>query len=153
MRNCPRCGRENGADVRFCGRCGLDLHEYDASRARPAGALEGTGDAFCYRHPKVATGLSCGRCERPVCTRCAIMGPAGIRCRECAKHTVAIRPGAVVYGAKRSFGSILGAGRGGIWPLYLLLALGSTVFGAVRSCARPPQRGEAPPVSAPEPRR
>ena len=39
---------------------------------------------YCYKHPKVETGLSCGKCERPICTNCMIVGPAGVRCRECA---------------------------------------------------------------------
>ncbi len=38
----------------------------------------------CYKHPKEETGLSCGKCERPICTRCVVQGPAGIRCRDCA---------------------------------------------------------------------
>jgi hypothetical protein len=38
----------------------------------------------CYKHPKEETGLSCGRCERPICTRCVVQGPAGVRCRDCA---------------------------------------------------------------------
>jgi hypothetical protein len=39
---------------------------------------------YCYKHPKVETGLSCGKCERPICTDCMIVGPAGVRCKECA---------------------------------------------------------------------
>ncbi len=38
----------------------------------------------CYRHPKVETGVSCGRCERPICIKCMVSGPAGMRCRDCA---------------------------------------------------------------------
>jgi len=38
----------------------------------------------CYRHPKVETQLSCGKCDRPICTRCMIPGPAGTRCPDCA---------------------------------------------------------------------
>lgn len=38
----------------------------------------------CYRHPKVETGVSCGKCDRPICTRCMIPGPAGMRCPDCA---------------------------------------------------------------------
>lgn len=38
----------------------------------------------CYRHPKVETAVSCGKCDRPICTRCMIPGPAGMRCPECA---------------------------------------------------------------------
>ena len=38
----------------------------------------------CYKHAKVETFLSCGRCEKPICPDCVVQGPAGIRCRECA---------------------------------------------------------------------
>jgi hypothetical protein len=38
----------------------------------------------CYRHPKEETAVSCGKCDRPICTRCMIPGPAGMRCPECA---------------------------------------------------------------------
>ena len=51
-------------------------------------AASGTdgGDAlFCYRHPERETYISCGRCDRPICTSCAMLGPVGARCRECGK--------------------------------------------------------------------
>ncbi|HEX5322548.1 MAG TPA: hypothetical protein VFW40_02100 [Capsulimonadaceae bacterium] len=38
----------------------------------------------CYRHPKIETAVSCGKCDRPICTKCMIPGPAGMRCPECA---------------------------------------------------------------------
>ena len=38
--------------------------------------------AYCYRHPKRETGLSCSVCERPICTECMTMAPVGIRCPE-----------------------------------------------------------------------
>jgi hypothetical protein len=37
----------------------------------------------CYRHADRETYVSCGRCERPICSSCAMMGPVGLRCREC----------------------------------------------------------------------
>src|SRR5687768_12217654 len=40
---------------------------------------------FCYRHPDRETWLRCGRCERPICTGCAMQGPVGSRCRQCGK--------------------------------------------------------------------
>jgi len=40
---------------------------------------------FCYRHPSVETWLRCGRCDRPICTKCSIQGPVGSRCRECGR--------------------------------------------------------------------
>jgi len=38
----------------------------------------------CYKHPDVETNLSCGKCGKPICTRCMIQTPVGIRCSECA---------------------------------------------------------------------
>ena len=49
------------------------------------GALA-TGDPdqlFCYRHPDRETWLRCGRCDEPICTKCAVQGPVGSRCRQC----------------------------------------------------------------------
>lgn len=38
----------------------------------------------CYRHKKVETGVRCGKCDKPICPKCMIPGPAGMRCPECA---------------------------------------------------------------------
>ena len=38
----------------------------------------------CAFHPKVETLLRCSKCEKPICSRCAILTPVGSRCRECA---------------------------------------------------------------------
>ena len=38
----------------------------------------------CARHPKVETNLRCGRCDTPICPKCSIPGPVGMRCRDCA---------------------------------------------------------------------
>lgn len=40
---------------------------------------------FCANHPQVATLLRCNRCEKPICTKCAILTPTGYRCRECVR--------------------------------------------------------------------
>lgn len=50
---------------------------------REAGLLY-NNNMQCYRHPKVETAVSCGKCDRPICTKCMIPGPAGMRCPECA---------------------------------------------------------------------
>ncbi|MDO8751505.1 MAG: hypothetical protein Q7K03_10240 [Dehalococcoidia bacterium] len=42
---------------------------------------------YCYRHPKTETALRCGNCERPICVRCVVQHPVGIRCPECARPT------------------------------------------------------------------
>ena len=38
----------------------------------------------CAYHPKVETLLRCSKCEKPICSRCAILTPVGSRCRDCA---------------------------------------------------------------------
>jgi hypothetical protein len=42
------------------------------------------GPTYCARHPKVETGLACGRCETPICPQCAVMTDVGARCPDCA---------------------------------------------------------------------
>jgi hypothetical protein len=43
------------------------------------------GRLFCYRHPDHETWVRCGRCDRPICPKCAMQGPVGFRCRDCGK--------------------------------------------------------------------
>ena len=40
---------------------------------------------YCYVHPNRPTTLRCNRCERPICTDCAVLTPTGYRCRECVR--------------------------------------------------------------------
>lgn len=40
---------------------------------------------YCIYHPGRTTLLRCSKCERPICTDCAIATPVGYRCRECAQ--------------------------------------------------------------------
>lgn len=39
----------------------------------------------CANHPKELTVVRCGRCEKPICTRCMVDSPVGKKCRECAR--------------------------------------------------------------------
>lgn len=38
---------------------------------------------YCYVHPQRETYLRCNKCERPICTSCAVLTPTGYRCKEC----------------------------------------------------------------------
>jgi hypothetical protein len=38
---------------------------------------------YCYRHPDRETWVRCGRCDQPICSRCAMQGPVGLRCKVC----------------------------------------------------------------------
>lgn len=40
---------------------------------------------FCANHPNVETTLRCNRCEKPICTKCAVLTPTGYRCTECVR--------------------------------------------------------------------
>jgi hypothetical protein len=40
---------------------------------------------YCANHPNVETTLRCNKCEKPICTRCAVLTPTGYRCKECIK--------------------------------------------------------------------
>ncbi|MEO5704181.1 MAG: hypothetical protein ABIZ52_06325 [Candidatus Limnocylindrales bacterium] len=83
-------------------------------------AIEGTdpdaepdadGRMFCYRHPDRETWLRCGRCDQPICSKCAVQGPVGSRCRQC---------GLVKNDPLTSF-----------TPRQLLLGLGTAAIGGV----------------------
>ncbi len=39
----------------------------------------------CYVHPERQTVLRCNRCEKPICTSCAVQTPTGYRCRQCVR--------------------------------------------------------------------
>ena len=40
---------------------------------------------FCFRHPDRETWVRCGRCDKPICTKCGLMGPVGMRCKDCGR--------------------------------------------------------------------
>lgn len=40
----------------------------------------------CANHPKETTFVRCGRCEKPICTRCMVDSPVGKKCRDCARN-------------------------------------------------------------------
>ena len=37
-------------------------------------ATDDDGALHCYRHPDRETWVRCGRCDRPICTKCAMQG-------------------------------------------------------------------------------
>ena len=38
----------------------------------------------CMNHPQRETLVHCGKCDRPICVRCMVQTPVGMRCRQCA---------------------------------------------------------------------
>lgn len=76
---------------------------------------------YCARHPETETGLSCSRCETPICPRCMIHVPVGIRCPDCADlrrppmYELGTRD--VLRGALTAAGVGLALGLAGAWLL------------------------------------
>ena len=78
---------------------------------------------YCYRHPDTETALRCGNCERPICVRCVVHHPVGIRCPECARPTkIPIFDVTPAYYA-RTVGAAMGIGAVGVVGLILINAL------------------------------
>ena len=40
----------------------------------------------CANHPSAETYLRCNKCDKPICTRCAVRTPVGYRCKECVRN-------------------------------------------------------------------
>jgi hypothetical protein len=52
---------------------------------------------YCANHPDRETSLRCNRCNKPICTQCAVRTPVGYRCRECVRGQQAVFQTAVWY--------------------------------------------------------
>jgi hypothetical protein len=48
-------------------------------------ATADTDTLYCANHPHTATSLRCNKCNKPICTKCAVLTPVGYRCRECVR--------------------------------------------------------------------
>lgn len=45
-----------------------------------------TTTLYCYIHPNRETSLRCKRCERPICSSCAVRTPTGYLCKNCVRE-------------------------------------------------------------------
>ncbi len=59
---------------------------------------------FCANHPAVETSLRCSRCDKYICSKCAIKSPVGYRCPEC------VRSQQKIFENAEWFDYLLGAG-------------------------------------------
>lgn len=125
MERCVKCGAENPENNKFCGECGERF--IPRSPSIPVPGEEGV--FYCFKHKKEPTRVSCGRCEKPICHKCMIVGPAGVRCKQCARRKVPVRLRGVVHDAGRGIGSLGGAGGRRVWYLAIWIAIISFIRG------------------------
>ena len=90
----------------------------------------------CYRHPDRETYVSCGRCERPICSSCSMMGPVGLRCRECGtpprNPMMSFTPAEFGAGAAAALGAGTLAGYVGLQVgFFLSLCIGPIIGGLI----------------------
>jgi hypothetical protein len=98
----------------------------------------------CSYHPDVMTGLRCSRCGKPICPRCGVRTPVGLRCPDCA----GVR-GLPTYSTSTDLllkaagaGMLVAIAVGIVWPFapawkfYLCLILGFGVAEAMAKASR-----------------
>ncbi len=40
----------------------------------------------CEKHPGIETNITCAECDRPICPKCMVYTPVGVKCAECARQ-------------------------------------------------------------------
>jgi hypothetical protein len=94
-----------------------------------------TEDVRCSYHPSVMTRLRCSRCGKPICPRCGVRTPVGLRCPECAgvrglptyrtDSTSLLKSAGIGFAVAIAIGVIWGYIPN--WNFYLALLLGFSV--------------------------
>lgn len=103
-----------------------------------------TEDARCSYHPSVMTRLRCSRCGKPICPKCSVRTPVGLRCPECAGvrglPTYRTDSTSLVKAIGTGFAVALAVGLiwGYIpnWNFYLSLLLGFSIAESINKVAK-----------------
>ena len=73
----------------------------------------------CATHPDTETDLRCGKCGLPVCPKCMVRTPVGVRCEECANlkrlPTYEVSAKQYIFAAGVGLGTAVAAGF--LWAL------------------------------------
>ena len=109
----------------------------------------------CANHPDRSTTLRCNRCEKPICTSCAVLTPVGYRCRECVKGQQAVFETATSLDYVLAFviaavGSAMATALLnfiGFWGIFVAPVIGGALAEAIRYAVRR-RRGFRLPITA-----
>lgn len=110
----------------------------------------------CENHPDRETSLRCNRCEKPICSQCAVRTPVGYRCQEC------VRSQQSVFDTTRSLDypiafivAMVGTGIGvylvgilGIWGLFLAPVVGGGLAEVIRRVIKNRRSRRLPVIAA-----
>ena len=103
-----------------------------------------TNTNVCYIHPDRETMLRCNRCDRPICTQCAVLTPTGYRCKNCVRGQLKVFDTAQWFDYPLSFtaaaalsfvGSII-ASYLGFFVIFIAPIIGVITAEAVRAIVR-----------------
>lgn len=110
----------------------------------------------CANHPQRETTLRCNRCEKPICSACAVHTPVGYRCKECVRgqqkdfdtilwrdYPVAAVVAAIGVGLGTGLTSFLG-----LWGLFLAPVIGGGIAEVIRWMVRRRRSRRLPLVAA-----
>jgi MFS family permease len=95
---------------------------------------------YCENHPDRETSLRCNRCNKLICSQCAIQTPTGYRCEECVRGQQKVFNTAQTQDYVLSFAvaailSYIGAliaSRIGFFTIFLAPAAGTIIAEAIR---------------------
>lgn len=59
---------------------------------RVSAVTESVPITTCYRHPDRRAGVTCQRCNRPICPSCMVQASVGFQCPECVKGSAKTSP-------------------------------------------------------------
>ena len=83
----------------------------------------------CTWHPQAETLVRCGKCEQPICTKCMVAGPVGMRCRQCGRQNLDTvmrgSPAQYLLGTLCALGSAFLLG----WMSHVLVFWLGTIYG------------------------
>lgn len=98
----------------------------------------------CAYHPHRETSLRCNRCDKPICSSCAVQTPVGYRCRECIHGQQRVFETArgydvIIAGVVAGFGAAVAIGLLrflGFWGLLLAPVVGGGLARVIQWAVR-----------------